>query len=147
MVINMMRNLLITFVLTCNLFIASCSVTTQQQSLYQELGGKEKIAEIVSNFIEEIQFNADIYEYFKDTDVERFNEKLNEHICFLINGPCEYTGDSMADVHTGMNISERDFNLGVDLFINAMDKANVAHTTQNKVLNILAKTRKEMIYL
>lgn len=142
-----MRNVLATLAFIMIFFISSCSLVTPAQPLYEELGGKEKIAEIVNNFIEEIQFNADIFEYFKDSDVERFNEKLNEHICFLINGPCEYTGDSMVDVHTGMNISERDFNLGVDLFINAMNKANVAHTTQNKVLKILAKTRKDMIYL
>ena len=129
------------------LSLTACSTNQHSITLYQELGGEEKVAEIVENFISEIEFNADIYHYFKDSDIGRFRDKLNEHLCFLTNGPCQYTGDSMVDVHTGMNMTERDFNLGVDLFINAMTKANVPHPVQNKVLNVMAKTRKEIIYL
>ena len=65
----------------------------------------------------------------------------------LTGGPCEYTGDDMEQVHAGMNISESDFNHGVDLFIAAMTKANIHHTIQNKILAVIATTRDEMIYL
>lgn len=143
----MMKKFIFVLSVAFSVLFSGCSNTTKPVSLYNELGGKPKIAEIVDNFITEIEFNQEIFAYFEESDVGRFREKLNEHICFLINGPCEYTGDSMVDVHTGMDMSERDFNLGVDLFINAMEKADVAHTTQNKILHILAKTRKEIIYL
>lgn len=116
-------------------------------TLYDELGGEQKIAEIVDNFINEIEFNRVMFEYFKDSDIDRFREKLNEHLCLLAGGPCEYTGDAMRDVHAGMNISEADFNLGVDLFINAMDRAGVPHPLQNRLLREMAPLRKEMIYL
>ena len=105
-------------------FCTACS-SVKQQTLYEQIGGQQTIAEIVDNFIGEIEFNAVMFEYFKDSDIDRFRSKLNEHLCVLTNGPCEYTGDSMVDVHTGMNISEADFNLGVDLFINAMNKASI----------------------
>jgi hemoglobin len=52
----------------------------------------------------------------------------------------------MQQVHGGMNISEDMFNHGVDLFINAMNKADIPHTTQNKVLNTMLHTRDEMLY-
>jgi hemoglobin len=64
----------------------------------------------------------------------------------LTNGPCEYTGDTMVQVHAGMGITERHFNLGVDLFINAMDKANISHPLQNKVVATITHTREEIIY-
>ena len=46
-----------------------------------------------------------------------------------------------------MNITEADFNLTVDLFINAMNKANVHHTVQNKLINRMTHTREQMLYL
>jgi hemoglobin len=118
-----------------------------QSNLYDELGGKQAIANIVDNFIHEIEFNQTMFRYFAESDIDRFREKLNEHLCLLANGPCEYTGDTMEQVHAGMNISEGDFNLGVDLFIEAMNKANIPHPVQNKLLAKMVPTRKEIIYL
>lgn len=126
---------------------ASHTTNKSTKSVYDQIGGQTVVEKIVDNFITEIEYNKTIFAYFKDSDVVRFREKLIEHVCFLTGGPCEYTGDSMEDVHAGMNISEHDFNLGVDLFINAMTKAGLNHRQQNKVLAVLAPTRKEMLYL
>jgi hemoglobin len=114
--------------------------------VYESLGGEEKIAEIVDNFIDEIEHSPVIFPYFERSNVSRFREKLTEHLCMLTGGPCQYTGDSMERVHDGMQITESDFNLGVDLFINAMDKAGVPHPLQNKVIASMAPTRKHIIY-
>ncbi|MER2494214.1 group I truncated hemoglobin [Catenovulum sediminis] len=122
--------------------LSGCATT--QQSVYQQLGGQAKVAQIVDNFIYQIEFNAEIFEYFKDSNVQRFREKLNEHICVHTGGPCQYTGDSMEDVHTGMHITEAHFNLTVDLLINAMNDANVPHPLQNKVLAVFAPMRDEI---
>ncbi len=86
-------------------------------------------------------------EFFRDSNIGLFREKLSEHICMLTGGPCEYTGDNMEQVHAGMNISESEFNHGVDLLVVAMAKANIHHTVQNKILAVIVPTRDEMIYL
>jgi hemoglobin len=52
----------------------------------------------------------------------------------------------MEQVHSGMNITEADFNHGVDLFINAMNKADIPYMLQNRLLKAVAKTRDQMIY-
>jgi hemoglobin len=123
----------------------SCA-SKRSQNLYGELDGESKIAEIVDNFIEEIAFYKPTYEFFKDSNMSRFKEKLSEQLCVLADGPCTYTGDTMSQVHTGMNISESEFNHGVDLFIIAMEKASVPHNLQNSLLKEMAKTRSQMIY-
>jgi hemoglobin len=116
-------------------------------STYQQLGGQPKIEEIVDNFITEIEFDPVMFEFFKDSNIDRFREKLNEHICMLTGGPCDYTGDKMEQVHAGMNITESEFNHGVDLFINAMTKADIPHSIQNKILAVIIHTRDQMIYI
>lgn len=128
------------------LTLSGCQNTHTKASLYQELGGKDKIAEITEHFITEISFNPHIIRYFENSNIDRFEEKLNEHLCAVADGPCDYTGDSMVNVHTGMNINEHHFNLMVELLIDAMTKAGVAHNTQNKVLARLAPMREEIIY-
>lgn len=132
----------------CALLVTACASHTncRQYSLYSELGGQAKNEEIIDNFIHEIEFNKDIFAFFKDSDIGRFRAKMLEYVCFVTGGRCKYTGDTMLQVHQGMNITEAQFNLTVDLFINAMDKANIPHPTQNKVLARLAPTRKDMIY-
>ncbi|MCW8109864.1 group 1 truncated hemoglobin [Alteromonas ponticola] len=133
------------FVLLLLLTLSACTAT--HSSLYQQLGGAHKIAEIVENFVYEIEYDPQILPYFEGSNIDRFKQKLTEQICFLSGGPCEYTGDSMTQVHTGMNITEAHFNRTVDLLINAMNKANVSHRLQNQLLAKLAPTRKEMLYL
>ncbi|ABG38786.1 globin [Paraglaciecola sp. T6c] len=143
---NAIKPLFVLFLISLAFGISACA-SNAQPSVYAQMGGQPKVEEVVDNFITEIEFDPVIFEYFTDTDVDRFREKLVEHVCHLTGGHCEYTGDTMARVHAGMNITETDFNRGVDLFINAMNKAQIPHPIQNKVLAILAKTRKEMIYL
>jgi hemoglobin len=127
------------------IFFSAC--TTTQVNIYQQLGGQPKIEEVVDNFITEIEFDAVLFTFFKDSNIERFREKLSEHICMLTGGPCKYSGDSMQQVHAGMNITEAEFNHSVDLFISAMTKADIPHSVQNKVLAVIIHTRDKMIYL
>ncbi|GAC27791.1 hemoglobin [Glaciecola pallidula DSM 14239 = ACAM 615] len=114
--------------------------------MYQALGGKSKIEEIVDNYINEIAFDERTYAFFKDSNMQRVKEKLSEQLCVMAQGPCTYSGDSMEQVHSGMNITEADFNHGVDLFINAMNKADIPYMLQNRLLKAVAKTRDQMIY-
>lgn len=136
------------FTITCvTLLISLSGCASNQTSVYEQLGGQTKVNEIVDNFVAEIEFDATILAYFEGSNIDRFKEKLAEQICQRTGGPCEYTGDSMEQVHSGMNITESHFNRTVDLIISAMDKAGVPHRLQNKVLHALAPTRDEMLYL
>lgn len=124
------------------LSIGGCASTPT--TLYDQLGGQEKIELIVDKFIKEIEFDAVIFNHFKDSDVTRFREKLIEQLCVETGGNCQYTGDSMEKVHTGMNINEADFNRTVDLLINAMTKADISYPLQNRVLAKLAPMRADI---
>lgn len=138
-----MKNILV-ILMAIGFTLSGCASKTP--SVYQQLGGEQKVAEIVDNFVTEIEFDAQILPYFEGSDIDRFKDKLEEQICSLTGGPCSYSGDSMEQVHSGMNITEQHFNRTVDLLINAMSKANVSHQMQNSVLKVLAPTRDDMLY-
>lgn len=125
------------------LSLISCAST--RTSLYDEIGGHEKLDEISNRFIQEIGNSDKIVRYFAHSNIDRYHDKFVEYLCVASNGPCEYTGDNMVHTHIGMNISETDFNATVDLLIEAMNKSRIAHTTQNKLLAVLATERGDII--
>lgn len=127
-------------------FLLSACAGHHQKSLYEKVGGQVTVEKISDEFINEIQYDKQVLAFFLDTNIDRFREKLIEHICVHLDGPCTYTGDDMLSVHKGMNITEADFNRVVELLINAMTKVGVPHRLQNQVLARFTPMRGDMIY-
>ena len=123
-----------------------CFSAAHADDYYQELGGKEGVEKIVDNFINEISFDQDIVTFFEGTDITRLREKLIEQFCHESGGPCEYTGDSMKDVHAGMKITKAQFNRVVELLQAAMDDAGTPQTAQNRLIRSLAPMRPDIIH-
>lgn len=136
-----MKNLF--FVLLLSTLMACTSAS--KLSLYQQLDGQEGIERLVDSFINQIGNDDTILPYFTHANVAHFRAGFITHLCAITNGPCEYKGDNMVDIHTGMHISERDFNRVVDLLINAMDEQHISHSVQNQILAKMAPLRSEII--
>jgi len=127
------------------LSLSACVNPATQPSLYQQLGGEQGLERIADELIQNIGNDKKVFHFFADAKLSRFRTLLTEHLCEVADGPCKYSGDSMADTHTGMHIGEADFNHIVALLIDAMNKADVPVTAQNKLLARLAPMR-EQIY-
>ncbi|MGR3982722.1 group I truncated hemoglobin [Pseudoalteromonas sp. 1181_04] len=137
-----MEKILTTIVLIASL--AGCS-SASNLTFYQQLDGKAGLQRLVDSFINQIGNDEQIIHYFEHANISHFREGFINHLCVLTDGPCEYTRDSMVDIHTGMHITEADFNHVVDLLINAMNEQNISHTVQNKILAKMAPLRTEII--
>lgn len=133
---------LFTFVFT--VMLVGC-VSSNNGTLYQQLNGKQGVEKLVESFINQIGHDERILAYFKQSNVAHFRQGFITHLCSVTDGPCEYKGDNMVDIHTGMNISKKDFNRVVELLINAMDEQQIPQTVQNKILSRLAALRPEVI--
>jgi hemoglobin len=132
--------------LTATLTLGACSAVPDEDNLYLALGGEQAIAVIVENFILEIARDERIIDHFEVSNVQRFRVMMNEHLCMVADGPCEYTGDSMIDTHAGMGVTEGDFNAIVENMMAAMNKAGIPLGPQNRLLARLATFRGEIIY-
>ena len=124
-----------------------CSSTSVQQddSLYHDIGGHEGIERIVNAFTHRIVQDKDILPYFAKSNVTHFKQGFISHLCDAVGGPCQYKGDTMTDIHTGMNITEKDFNRTVELLIGAMEDVGISYPSQNKILKKLALLRSQVI--
>ncbi len=131
--------------LLLSLLISACAGMGNQSSLYQQLGGQPAIDTMVDRLIVLHAQTPEIQQYFEQSNLQRFRDKLSEFICFISDGPCEYSGDSMALTHGGMYISDREFNTGVDLMIQAMDDSGISLSARNQLLARLARLRSDII--
>lgn len=126
------------------LLLAGCA-STPKTSLYDALGGSGGVATLVDAIIVEVKADPRIGELFAETETEYFRERLIEQVCMIADGPCEYTGLPMADAHSGMDISEREFNGFVEDVERAMRRAGIALPVQNRLLARLAQMRGDII--
>lgn len=124
--------------------LTGCASSTQL-SLYQQLDGRAGLTRIVDSFIYQIGNDEQVLHYFEHSDINHFREGFITHMCMLVEGPCTYEGDSMVDIHTGMHITEKDFNRVVDLLVNAMQEQNINQSIQNEILSRMAPLRSEII--
>lgn len=141
---NTARALLITVAAVACL--ASCTTTSPPQStLYQALGEYEGIEAITDSFLGELAGNQQALPLFLNSDISRFRAQFINHLCVTANGPCTYEGDAMRETHRGMGISTAQFNSIVENLIAALVANGVPTSTQNALLQRLARHYDEIV--
>lgn len=129
--------------------LAACSQSPSRQEspdqLYRDFGGQPGIERLIDGLLDNIARDDRIFPLFRDTNIDRLRSKLIEKFCGLTGGPCPYTGASMVDAHSGLKITEAQFNALVENLIDAMESQHIAVGTQNRLLAILVPLRPEVI--
>ncbi len=141
-----MKNLILTFALTSLLSACASTQQSQKDRLFQELGGHIGIDELVVTSIQFLHNDERIAFLFEDIDEPNLVTQLNEQLCSISGGPCQYQGLSMLDAHAGMDLSKAEFDIFVEVFIEAMRARNIPFSTQNELLALLAPMRVDIIH-
>lgn len=146
---------------TALLFVTGCAVqmaetsapqvnsnngTSNQQTLYQALGGEAGLSAIVDGLLARIATDARIVHHFQETDIAVFRERVIEHFCLVTDGGCNYRGDSMANTHKGLNITQADFDALVGHLIESMKEQQIPLSTRNALLKRLAPLYSDITY-
>jgi hemoglobin len=117
------------------------------KSLYDRLGGKDAIAGVVDDFVNNVAADDRIKDRFKNTDAKDLKAKLTDQICQESGGPCKYTGKDMKTVHTGMKITEEEFNALVEDLVKSLNKFNVPEKEKNDLLGALGGMKDKIVGL
>lgn len=117
----------------------------RDDSLYRALGEQPGIEAVVEGMLLKIAADPRIVHHFEDVDIQRVRDKLVEQFCMEAGGPCTYSGDSMEESHTGLNLTPSDFNALVENLQAAMTEQGIAIPAQNRLLARLAPMRGQII--
>ncbi|MBB2486731.1 group 1 truncated hemoglobin [Mitsuaria sp. WAJ17] len=114
-------------------------------SLYSQLGGKPALELVVDGLLQRATQDARIKDFFKETNLKYLRTQLVDQLCAVTGGPCRYEGETMANAHAAMGLSQAHFNALVEDLQDAMDAAGLPFATQGRLLALLAPMHRDIV--
>ncbi len=115
------------------------------RALFQTFGGKAGIDRIVAATVDASVADPRTSDIFKATDLVRLKRTLSEQVCFILAGPCDYTGRDMKTAHRDMGLQTEDLTALIEHLQVAMDIERVPFAAQNKLLAKLAPMKRVIV--
>ncbi|MFN7054026.1 group I truncated hemoglobin [Hyphomonas sp.] len=114
-------------------------------ALFRAFGAEAGISRIVDEMVELCLADPRIRDVFMGSDLVRLRRTLKEQFCYILGGPCDYTGRDMASSHADHRITTAEFNALVENLQIAMSKEGVAFRHQNRLLAKLAPMHRDIV--
>lgn len=128
------------------LLLAGCA-QRPSTNLYAHLGGEAGVAAIVGDFTLRLADDPDIVVFFANSNIDLFVASLEEQICDLSDGPCDYRGPPMDRAHQHMGLTDAHFNAVVAHMQDALIAQGVAPGPRNQLLGRLARLHGDIMSL
>jgi len=117
----------------------------EHRSLFDRLGGKEAITEVVDDFVARAAADGRINAKFARTDVPHLKAMLVEQVCAATGGPVSYTGRDMRETHDGMGVTAGEFDALVADLVSTLDRFQVPTSEQQELVGILGPLRGDIV--
>ena len=114
-------------------------------ALFEAFNGEAGISRVVDDMVDRNLADPRIKDIFAASDLVRLRRTLKEQFCFILNGPCDYTGMDMKSSHADHGITNREFNALVENLQLAMNTEGVPFRAQNKLLAKLAPMQRDVV--
>lgn len=133
-------------IMAASLMLSACgTMQPREKSLYERLGGKEAIVAVIDDFVGNVVADDRINKRFANSNPVRLKSQMVDFVCQGTGGPCKYTGRDMKTGHTGMNITEAEFNALVEDLVKTLDKFKVPAKEKNDLLGLLGSMKGDII--
>jgi hemoglobin len=124
------------------------SSAMQQASLYKRLGGYDALAAVTDDFVGRLATDPKLSRFFaghNETCLKRVRQHVVDFLCVATGGPCVYTGQDMKTAHTGLHISDDDWNTSVKHLVETLDKFKVPEKEKNEVLGAISGLKGDIV--
>ena len=128
--------------------VAATHGAQEKKSLYTRVGGYDALALVVDDFIKRLATDPKFAKFFSGFSVDS-QKRLRQHIldqfCKAAGGPCEYVGRDMKTTHTGLGITEAEWDLAAKHLVAAMDKYKVPQAEKDELMAFVAAQKKDIV--
>ena len=122
--------------------------SAMEPTLYKRLGGYDAIAAVTDDFIGRLAADKQLSRFLVGLSTDS-QKKLRQHVvdqlCEATGGPCLYTGRAMKAVHTGLGITEADWQATVRHLVSTLDKFKVPEKEKTEVLAIASSLKGDIV--
>ena len=118
-----------------------------ENNLYEKLGGEDAISKVVDYFYNELVLKDEkVNSFFEHTDMEKQRRHQSKFISFALGGPNQYSGQSMAKAHEGMNLQPDHFNAIANHLHDALAHYGVSEADIDKALTKVASLKDDILF-
>jgi len=121
------------------------------ESLYQRLGGIHPIAAVIDDFIDRIMVdprlnaNPKVDEAHHRVHPAGFKYLVTEMVAWATGGPQKYTGRSMLDSHSHLDITAEEWEAFLDDLRQTFDNFGVPERERRELIAIVQSTRADIV--
>jgi hemoglobin len=143
------RTALFALVLSLLLMVAGSTPSrAQEKSLYQRIGGYDALAAVVDDFVGRLVTDKQFDRFFAGHSVDskkRIRQHILDQFCAATGGPCIYTGRDMKTSHTGLGITEAEWDAAAKHLVASLDKFKVPEKEKGEVLAFVVTLKKDIV--
>lgn len=117
-------------------------------TLYKRLGGYDAIAAVTDDFIGRLATDKQVGRFFagaSQSTQKHIRQLVVDFLCNATGGPCLYLGRDMKTVHTGLKITEKDWDVSVKHLTATLDKFKVPAKEKGEVLAAVGGLKKDIV--
>jgi len=120
----------------------------QDKSLYDRLGGYNALALVVDDFIVRLVTDKQFEKFFvgHSTDSKKqIRQHILDQFCTATGGPCVYTGRDMKMSHSGLGITNAEWDAAAKHLVASLDKYKVPEKEKSEVLAFVTTLKKDIV--
>jgi len=146
---NFRRRTVLALVVT--LIVTTSGITygmPQDKSLYDRLGGYNALALVVDDFIVRLVTDKQFDKFFvgHSTDSKKhIRQHILDQFCAATGGPCLYTGRDMKMSHSGLGITNAEWDAAAKHLVASLDKYKVPEKEKSEVLAFVTTLKKDIV--
>ena len=120
---------------------------TEQSTIsdYQAVGGGPAVKAVVEDFYARVLHDPELASFFIGVDLPRLKRHQALLVTKVLGGPDGYTGRSLRDAHSGMNITAADFRGVLGHLGAALQQAGVPEEIIDRAAAVVLETKPEIV--
>lgn len=120
----------------------------EQTTLYKRVGGYDALAAVTDDFLGRLVPDPKLGRFFvghSRASVNRIRGDIIDFLCVATKGPCSYRGRDMQTAHTGLKITDEDWEISVKALSATLDKYRVPARERGEVLQAISGLKGDIV--
>ncbi len=113
-------------------------MSTEESTLFERMGGAEGIADIVRDMYARVQRDPELAPFFQNVAMDRLLRMQFQFMASALDGPVNYTGAELTQIHKGRGITGHHFARFCNHFAEAAEQAGASPRDVDAALGRLA---------
>ena len=118
------------------------------KTLYERMGGYDALSGIVEDLLSQLHEDPAFSRFGggrSEASQARTKQLIKDQFCWLADGPCAYIGRDMKTSHTGLGITQAEFDSMMQKLRASLEKSKIGEPEQKEFLALIEKTRGDIV--